>query len=429
MLLGGSNGRLTVTRVRGRPVSEWLRRLMNDMVETGRMPRAKAVRTCRVVRLLIAKAEQNECSCLLECEFDSAARVIREPTWQSSLEVELAWSLFDISQEDKITCEDFAKLRACWAALGRVCSDAEASSIQAAARNEDGSMMTRERYEVWMQTGCADQHAKPHHTPPPEAESAMQPQHMSFMRDAGPRDHARRSKESRLLSLMQAPINLAVELMNFSNMRGLRPSRPSTARSRKADADSGDEFQPVGRPSTAGSRKGDTYSFDEFQSVGPSTPGPSTKSDRKVAPQAPSGEKHRFKLRKAKLQPYMEVKAPVIRPDGQTVYQVGTLMSGWGTKNEKVKIPHSEPPEKAKRKGTPSKTAVSRRASQGGDRRHEDDYVLVLLGGIEKWAPREAVMPICPLQGKAKEAVRPLSARGSVSPVNARGSLKKRGST
>merc|ERR1712216_6608 len=92
-------------------------------------------------------------------------------------------------------------------------------------------------------------------------------------------------------------------------------------------------------------------------------------------------------LRKARFQPYMQVKAPFVDSNGQTVYDCGTLMSGWGVKNPDVIIPHSEAPESERRT---KKLA----ASSEGD--PQQGYVRVLLRGLERWIPREAVMPVEP---------------------------------
>lgn len=360
--LGGTNARLTTNQIRSRATSDWIRKLTNDGVASGRLPMAKAVRTCRIVRLLMVKAEQNVSGCLSEQEFAAAVRVIRQPNWKdSSLEAEVAWVLFAFSHEQEITLDDFSKLRACWAALGKVSNDADANSLHTTG-NGESAMLTKERYQFWLEACCVDEQPKSNRPLPPAAQIAIQSKYMSFGSQTAPQDHLRRSTEAKFLSLVTAPMNLAAELMNFCNTRGLKPSRPSTARSRVAAADASDDFHGLG---------------------------PSPRVARKVTPDAESLQT----FRKARLQPYMEVKVPLLEPDGQTVYEIGTLMTGWGIRNKNAVIPHSEPPKRWK----------DARTNQDSPRQEEppkQDYLLVVVRGIEKWVPRAAVMPLKPSHTK-----------------------------
>jgi hypothetical protein len=339
---------------------EWFRKFINDMVTTSNLSHARAASTWSVVKILAAKAEQNTTGCLSVCEFDVALRVIRQPAWQSSLEEELAWCIFDIDGVNFLNLDDFHKLRNLWASLGKVCSDAQAAAVERAAEREDRGAMSRERYQAWLRSMKASAKTDRPGTPlPPAAELAIQPQHMTFTRQAAPQDHLRRSTDVKLLSLARVPINRAAELLHFLNMRGLKPSRPSTARSRRAvNADDG---------------------FDSCM--------PSPRAARPPRTVAARGASDAQAVRKARLQPYMEVKAPYFTKEGETKYHVGTLMSGWGQKNTSTVIPHSEAPGKSssKRKCTTEGVPHVQRGKE---------FVRVLMHGIERWVPRDAVLPV-----------------------------------
>merc|ERR1719359_1880380 len=115
---------------------------MIDMVSSGRLSRIKAPNTWIIIRILIAKAEQTHDGRLLEPEFDAALRTIAGPLWHnSSLEVELAWSIFDLENKQHIGLDDFHALRAVWASMGKVCSDAQVHSLIASAEEEDSGLI------------------------------------------------------------------------------------------------------------------------------------------------------------------------------------------------------------------------------------------------------------------------------------------------
>merc|ERR1719424_2365246 len=88
-----------------------------------------------------------------------------------------------------------------------------------------------------------------------------------------------------------------------------------------------------------------------------------------------------------------------------THYEIGTLVSGWSTKNKHAVIPHSERPASAR-----GKTSREEWKKHGEERqKHAEEYVKVLIRGIEREVPRNAVVPCAELE---PPKARPSSARG-----------------
>jgi len=299
-----------------RPFAAWLRAFLSDMVRTGKLPPSRSVRTSRLVDLLAAKARCNVSGFLIHAEFDAFTRVIMNPSERvADLELEIVWAMFDLEHRGLLSVEVFDPLRRLLAMVGVTCSDEAAQHVKEQIREENDGMLTPDLYYEWL---LESKQRKSRRAMPKKSAENPPKEHprMVFSVRTSPQDQILRSTQLNEFSLFRLPLG------KVEPVRSLSPTYPSVAKQPPGLAVKDVDLSPPATVRLPPVHKNiDWEAQDEW-----------------------------WTRRDNRLRPFMRVKTSYIRPDGTKGEAVGTLLNGWGTANKSSVIPHSRPPESARRR-------------------------------------------------------------------------------
>jgi len=383
--LCGEDEQLTVSRIRDRPMASWVRSLLFDTTVRGHVPPSRMIRTTRVVALLSAQAAWKSDGQLSLDQFDACTRVLVEPSRDSVPEEELSWTLVDAKREGRVRMKDAAdQVRALWTAMCIPFNEEAALEVAAEVERKDGGWLTAARYRAWFRECWRNRTrgtGRVHLTPREAASGGQTPWNENGpMRSARSCDQVLRSIETGQRSIFGY---CGDRLLDLSEpVRDLEPSHNS-GRKRPGRA---------GREDLFGNSSGSTAPAVDNGSGSAAQRLPSVEKKKAIAIDWEAQEEW-WTRKQDRLWPYMRVKASYLKYDGEKAEAVGTLLTGWGVRNQASKVPHSMPPKGVRRSQAPTAEQPPGLADMV-KARDEENFVVVLINDIERLVPREWVKPL-----------------------------------
>eukprot|EP00930_Biecheleria_cincta_P004511 TRINITY_DN10541_c0_g2_i1.p1 TRINITY_DN10541_c0_g2~~TRINITY_DN10541_c0_g2_i1.p1 ORF type:complete len:736 (+),score=98.24 TRINITY_DN10541_c0_g2_i1:70-2277(+) len=147
--LSGDGGHLTVSKLKMRTFTHWVRKYVSDLVSSNELARRRAPRIDRAVSILIAKAETSDGRELLFKEFDEFVRVIKDPSNEHPFQAELTWRLFDTDGEGSLVSHQLVSVRTMLSKLGLTCGDSAFDKFLSTA---DNLCISCDEYYAWFAT-------------------------------------------------------------------------------------------------------------------------------------------------------------------------------------------------------------------------------------------------------------------------------------